>query len=61
MANKPAKNAERVLIEQSEVQKHVQPANGWAINQQKRTEMLKECLLSDQEYQNMYNQLMDVQ
>ena len=61
MANKPAKNAERGLIEQSEVQKHVQPAKGWAINQQKRTEMLKECLLSNQENKNMYKQLMDGQ
>ena len=51
MANKQENmhiNAQGVLIEQSEVQKHVQPAKGWAINKQKRTEALKECLLSSQ-------------
>ena len=50
-----------MLTGQSGVQKHVQQAKGWALNQQKRTELLKECLLSNQENKNMYNQLMDGQ
>ena len=50
-----------MLTGQSGVQKHVQQAKGWALNQQKRTETLKECLLSNQECKNTYIQLMDGQ
>ena len=53
MANKQENThryAKGVLIEQSGVQKRVQPANGSPINKKTRTEMLKECLLGNQEY-----------
>ena len=55
------RNAKGVLIEQSEAQKHAQPAKGWPINKEKQIQMLKECLLSNQKRKNMHNQLKDGQ
>ena len=43
-------NAKGMLTGQSGVQNRVQPANGSPINKKTRTEMLKECLLGNQEY-----------
>ena len=48
------RNAKGVLIEQSGVRKHLQPVNGWPINQQKTQ---KEGLLSNQKCKNMFNPL----
>ena len=44
------RNGKGVLIEQSGVQKHVHPANRCPLLKKTLTEMLKECLLGNQEY-----------
>ena len=53
------RNTKGVLIEQSKAHKQVQQAKGWPTNKEKRREMLKECLLSNQKRKNMHNQLKD--
>ena len=64
MAKKQAqmlKNAKGVLIEPSERERHAPPAKGLPMNKQKRIETLEECLLSNHNIKNMYNQLKDGQ